>query len=248
MVIAYCNFQSNMGFMNEDENIMTIASRLKLAREKAGYETAKEFADKHGIPQPTYATQEKGTRGLSTDRIIDYAKKLDVEPEWLLTGAHLEKHTTQVIGFVQAGLFTESRTLPEDEQESVPTPKNPWGYDNFTGLKVKGDSMDKEFPEGTTLLCVDVYDFKQPIETGLFVIVQRRGDGDTWESTVKKLVVEDSGETFLVPCSSNPRHQSIPIAAPNQWEESDHQQAAAPDTYISGVVVFEIRPRLNYKP
>jgi len=65
----------------------TIASRLVRARIAAGYKTAKEFAEKNGIPQPTYALHESGKRGLSRgDTLRKYAEKLGVREAWLLLG------------------------------------------------------------------------------------------------------------------------------------------------------------------
>lgn len=72
----------------------TIAERLEEARLAAGYKTAKEFAEKHGIPQPTYALHESGKRGLSrqfSDKdprptLVVYAEILGVRPSWLQFG------------------------------------------------------------------------------------------------------------------------------------------------------------------
>lgn len=64
--------------------------RLTRARELAGYRTAKEFSDKHGIPQPTYSSHEAGTRGYS-DVAKRYAALLgNCDAGWLLTGSGRE--------------------------------------------------------------------------------------------------------------------------------------------------------------
>ncbi len=62
------------------------AKRLKSAREAAGYRTGREFADKNGIAQSTYSTQEAGTRGIPAETAEQYADLLDVSPSWLLFG------------------------------------------------------------------------------------------------------------------------------------------------------------------
>jgi hypothetical protein len=73
--------------MDADPDISLMpADRLRLARLARGFASAKQFADRHGIPQPTYAMHETGRRGLSRDRAVDYAGLLDVDPEWLLFG------------------------------------------------------------------------------------------------------------------------------------------------------------------
>lgn len=61
-------------------------------------------------------------------------------------------------------------------------------------LRVKGDSMDKEFPEGTLLLIE-----KMPcVENGTIAVVLIDGN----EATVKKVVIKENMIT-LIPCSNN---------------------------------------------
>jgi len=71
-------------------NFNSTAERLKLARTCAGFRTAKEFADKHDIPQPTYAQYEgtgKSGRELTLNTAREYAAHLgNCSAAWLLTG------------------------------------------------------------------------------------------------------------------------------------------------------------------
>ena len=62
------------------------ASRLRLAREAAGFENAREAADRFGWAYPTYSSHENGSRGIRTDKISEYAQAFRVEPAWLLSG------------------------------------------------------------------------------------------------------------------------------------------------------------------
>jgi repressor LexA len=67
----------------------------------------------------------------------------------------------------------------------------------YFGLKVKGDSMNLEFNEGTTLIIE-----KTPcIENGEIGVVRING----FEATVKKVVLNNDMIT-LIPMSSNPEH------------------------------------------
>lgn len=63
-----------------------IAARLKQARIKAGYRTAREFCDKNDIKQPTYSNHENGKRGLKRPVAKHYAALLGVSDQWLLDG------------------------------------------------------------------------------------------------------------------------------------------------------------------
>lgn len=51
--------------------------RLKLARERAGYDNAVDAAKAYGWKAPTYISHENGTRGLRTDVAKRYAKAWD---------------------------------------------------------------------------------------------------------------------------------------------------------------------------
>ncbi|NEX45206.1 helix-turn-helix domain-containing protein [Pseudotabrizicola algicola] len=62
------------------------AARLRLAREAAGFENAREAADRFGWAYPTYSSHENGSRGIRADKITEYAQAFRVAPAWLLSG------------------------------------------------------------------------------------------------------------------------------------------------------------------
>lgn len=68
--------------MNNDQKI---GARLKQARINAGFETAREAAASLGIPYPTYAGHENGSRGV-VRAAPQYARRYRVTLDWLLTG------------------------------------------------------------------------------------------------------------------------------------------------------------------
>lgn len=61
-------------------------ARLKEARIKAGFETAKAAADKFRWHRSTYAAHENGQNGLREDAAERYAKAFGVTKAWLLLG------------------------------------------------------------------------------------------------------------------------------------------------------------------
>lgn len=63
---------------------MTMGERLRLARTRAGYETAAEAAVAFGWPESTYRSHENGTRGFPAKKAPIYAKAFRVREEWLL--------------------------------------------------------------------------------------------------------------------------------------------------------------------
>ena len=68
-----------------DESRPEPAERLQLARERAGYASARSVAERFGWSYHTYIQHENGTRGLSR-AAKEYAIALKVSEAWLLTG------------------------------------------------------------------------------------------------------------------------------------------------------------------
>lgn len=62
------------------------ATRLREAREAAGFETATDAARKFGWTYPTYTGHENGHRGIKPPDMEKYAKAFGVSVEWLMTG------------------------------------------------------------------------------------------------------------------------------------------------------------------
>jgi transcriptional regulator with XRE-family HTH domain len=63
----------------------TMGERLKAARDKAGYASAKAAAEAMGVAVSTYIQHESGTRGFGR-RVARYAGFFKVAPEWLAFG------------------------------------------------------------------------------------------------------------------------------------------------------------------
>jgi transcriptional regulator with XRE-family HTH domain len=110
-----------------------------------------------------------------------------------------------LVGVVSAGQWGEALTLEIDEQEFVPVPVR--DAENAFAVRVEGRSMDLRYPPGTLLICKRFEDLGRGPQCGERVIVQRRA-GSLWEATCKKLVEDDDGVPWLVPESSDPRHQA----------------------------------------
>lgn len=64
----------------------TMGERLRTARDKAGYASAKAAAEAMGVAVSTYIQHESGTRGYG-HRVARYAKFFKVPPEWLAFGS-----------------------------------------------------------------------------------------------------------------------------------------------------------------
>lgn len=62
------------------------ASRLRTARMRAGFETAKDAADSMGFAVSTYLAHENGSRGYPAKKAEVYARRFKVREQWLLYG------------------------------------------------------------------------------------------------------------------------------------------------------------------
>ena len=60
--------------------------RLRVARKKAGFETARLAAAALGVPESTYIGHENGNRGFPAKKASRYARMFKTTEEWLLYG------------------------------------------------------------------------------------------------------------------------------------------------------------------
>lgn len=67
-------------------SVTDAAERLRIARLRAGYETAKHAAEALGFPVSTYIGHENGSRGYPAKKAAIYARKFKVREQWLLYG------------------------------------------------------------------------------------------------------------------------------------------------------------------
>ena len=116
----------------------TVAARLKQARINAGYKTAKEFAEKNGIPQPTYALHEGGKRGISVSVAEQYATILGVTAQKILFGqppAHDDRDNILLKNFHE---------LTPEEQEALLLVAAAMAARNKRALGAGNDDQNKQ--------------------------------------------------------------------------------------------------------
>lgn len=194
----------------------TPGERLKAAREKAGFDSAKSAAEAIGIAIATYIQHENGSRGIPASRAERYAKFFRTTPEWILYGRDRSENLKvaqlgpqlPIQGAVAAGVWREVLEYPEHEWSfftGAPDVKAPLNL-RF-GLKVEGNSMDLVYPPGTIIECVRYWG-REPIENGKRVIVQRTDRDGNMETTVKEYLKDDNGVEWLVPRSTHPEFQA----------------------------------------
>lgn len=78
--------------------------RLKTARLRAGFKTARIAAKSLGVPYPTYAAHENGNREPPISALAQYARRFAVSIDWLIQGRDT-KFDEQTVATAVATLF-----------------------------------------------------------------------------------------------------------------------------------------------
>lgn len=114
----------------------------------------------------------------------------------------------EVVGRVQAGLWLETYISDDEERETIPVARDPrFPEAEQYAVKVVGDSMDEETPDGSYAICVNFAESGLTQKPGMIVHVERIRP-DQSEATLKAIDFED-GRFILRPKSRNPVYKPI---------------------------------------
>ncbi|SNY91969.1 SOS-response transcriptional repressor LexA (RecA-mediated autopeptidase) [Cohaesibacter sp. ES.047] len=174
------------------------------------------------------------------------AQALETSSEWLLEGKGQPNATDQlpeqtgnvspstqrlgripIRGEVAAGLWREHDDLAQDLDEPpqyAPTVSNDrYPSDHQFALVVRGESLNKIAPDGSTLHCVELINGGAwDVKDGELVIVQRsKFQGAMIETTAKR--VRKNGDFELWPESTHPDFQE-PLRIQNRLEQGTDEE------------------------
>jgi DNA-binding XRE family transcriptional regulator len=144
------------------------SDRLKEAREKAGFDSAKAAAEAMGAAVATYIQHENGTRGFPAKAAERYATFFRTTPEWLLyararRGSGAPPGLSRIIGRVGADASgSVIMTTAHESWDMAPPP--PGGTPECVALDVRGDSMHT-FAENGALIYFE--DQRAPLDPEL---------------------------------------------------------------------------------
>lgn len=137
-----------------------------------------------------------------------------------------------VVGAIQAGAWIETYLHEEDERQTIPIARDPrFPHATQYALRVVGDSMDLEAPEGSFVVCVNFGESGLSFRQGMLVHVERVQN--LMSETTLKQIGNDNGQTVLLPRSSNPAYKPIYPG-----------EADGIDTTVRGVVLSVYRPQV----
>lgn len=153
-----------------------------------------------------------GKMKLTQEWMNRLATVFGVPPEQIIAGP---SHTrvVKVRSHVEAGNWEAHHEWPEDDWYDIAIPDDP-AYQQYAlfGAETRGPSMNRRYPESTVLIHTNMVDTGEQLEIGKRYIVERERPDGTRETTVKTLSRDEDGKLWLLPESTDPRHQSpIPI-------------------------------------
>lgn len=139
-----------------------------------------------------------------------------------------------VIGAVEAGTWVEGIEWPVEDRFTVPIIEFP-GFEGSPkyALEVYGDSMNEVYPPGSIIICVHPIHVDRNPLPGERVVVRQTSENGLSEFTVKEFQIDNKGQPWLWPRSTNPEHQT-PIKIDPTGEDDN--------VVITGIVIGSIRP------
>jgi len=245
--------------MAQEELLKRIAERLKAAnlserkalmKSGAGMDFVRDIRRRGHNPRVDKLSKLARTLetplSYFTDAVVGEAEQGDLQPSLMLSRVN-------VIGAVQGGAWVEAIEWDPGEWWDVTIPADDRfpGINRF-GLLVRGDSMDRLYPDGTIVIVVRFNDLGRTPEAGEKVVVLHRSeDGGEFEATIKEYQVDAQGRRLLWPRSSDPNFQTpfiLPAGdlvlaegterLPRIARASNTEDAAGvPDLMVAGLVV-----------
>lgn len=140
----------------------------------------------------------------------------------------------EVVGVVAAGRYRDISVEDQDTKK----PRIAFAKDlrfphaRQYALEVEGDSMNELFPDGSFVVCVNLYDSGIELKNGMSVHVERSIlGGQLVETTLKEVHREGKNRLVLKPRSTNPSHEPMYI----EGNEAD-------EISVKGVVIGKWEP------
>ncbi|MGO4171592.1 XRE family transcriptional regulator [Bosea sp. TAF32] len=104
-------------------NMEEMGSRLRKARERAGFKSARSAAIRHGWTVSTYNAHENGQNDFDPEAATIYGKAFGVSPGWLLTGQGLTPQPLPEITAIET--FEEFEARAEAMMRGETPPERP---------------------------------------------------------------------------------------------------------------------------
>lgn len=142
-------FTWNAGGMGDSND------RLRKAREKAGFKSARQAALRFHWTPSTYASHENGQTPVPQEAAKIYARAFKSSAAWILTGEgpSAAQNAVRVMGMIGAGgaITPEFEQVPEEGLSELEAPfPLP---DDAIAFQVEGNSMWPRYDDGDVVIC-----------------------------------------------------------------------------------------------
>lgn len=196
----------------------SLQKRLKMRMDMLGmnaFQTAKKAALGESFVRDILRGK---SRNPGVDKLEKLAAALETTVDWFLAGGEQVPppgnrpiEGLEVLGSIQAGNWIDRSIIDDSgEREIIPVARDPrFPHAQQYALKVVGDSMDLEYPEGCWVTCVEYVGSGTTLKPGRIVHVERY-NGALTEMTLKAVEIHD-GKILLCPRSTNARHKPIEL-------------------------------------
>ncbi|KQR27225.1 phage repressor [Rhizobium sp. Leaf155] len=184
-----------------------MSNQIRKIRESAG-KTQADAAAVLDITTENYNRLENGKTQITLSKLEKLAEFFHRQPSELIA-SHGNVRTVRVRQHVQAGEWAESLLWEEDDCYDVIVPNDP-EFQNVMlyGAETRGPSMNKRYTEGAAVIYTDIIETgESPVPGRRYIVERERADGMR-EATVKTLFKDDDGKFWLLPESTDPRHQT----------------------------------------
>ncbi len=193
---------------------MTIASKILKLRKRLGL-TQLQFGERVGVDQSTISKWEHGTQAPEFEAARSLASLANVSTDEFLGIDSQDLHPrarpveeVPILGKVAGGIWRLAEDDTPSEPEMAPIMKLN-GYENVPkfALEVEGTSMDKDYPPGSIVICVQKYLDRATLPGDHVIVCRHRNDGRI-ETTIKEIRIHPDGSAWLWPNSNDPNYQA----------------------------------------
>ncbi len=179
-----------------------ICERLKQARIEAGYLTAKSFSERNDVKISTYALHEASTRSMSFEIIEHYAKLLDINPAWLLTGMGPKSanhvRSVPILDWNEIPLFPKGILLETKKYTYSDKDLSPQSF----AVIVHNDAMEPRYPQGTVII-VDCQQIPVAQDFAIILPIDK-------QTPLFTQIISSDNELIARPL--NPRYETLTLA------------------------------------
>jgi phage repressor protein C with HTH and peptisase S24 domain len=215
---------------------MSVADRLKQAREAAGFENAVDAVRRFGWTQSTYLGHENGSRGVTAGAAARYGLAFKVPPEWILFGGDLDERDLALL---------VTTTEPAADMVDVYNVEASAGFGSLVGNEMVVDRLSfppgylskitRSNPKNLAIIGVKGKSMEPTLSDDDIVMVDLSKTDLSYDGL---FVVRDGGDSLLVKrISRGSRRGTVMLVSDNP--QYPNQERSFEDVEVVGKVIWK---------